>query len=116
MNTRTTLLLLLSALFLIHIYIIYTSYNYIEKFRMNIQNKNNKNQNNKTNAISLLDDPAERKTVNFLQKYIFYTPYLMYYPMTISTLSRENNDVYKQNYKALYNDMSSNVWSDPLMK
>jgi hypothetical protein len=40
----------------------------------------------------------------------------MYYPMTISTLSRENNDIYKQNYKALYNDMSSNVWNDPLVK
>ena len=115
MNIRTTLLLIVSALFLIHIYIIYI-YNHIEKFRIKIKNMNNKNKTNKTNAISLLDDPAERKTVNFLQKYIFYTPYLMYYPMTISTLSRENNDIYKQNYKALYNDMSSNVWSDPLMK
>ena len=110
MNIRTILLLLVCLLFIVILYTIHNSNSHVEKFRIPLINKNIKVNNSpqRQTNLSLLDDPKEKKTLTFLEKYVFYTPYLMYYPMTISTLSRENNELYKKNYKALYDDMSSN--------
>ena len=71
-------------------------------------------KNKKESFQTILSDPLERKTLNFIQKYLFYEPTMLYYPMSIGTASKDGNETIKKNYQYLKTDFNISYWSDPM--
>jgi hypothetical protein len=63
--------------------------------------------------LPILIDPRERKMLNFIQKFPLYDPSTVYYPMTLTDLSKENIKIANTNYNDLYNNIGGSAWTDP---
>ena len=63
--------------------------------------------------LGILIDPRERKMLNFIQKFPLYDPSTVYYPMTLTDLSKENIKIANENYNDLYNNIGGSAWTDP---
>ena len=63
--------------------------------------------------LGILIDPRERKMLNFIQKFPLYDPSTVYYPMTLTDLSKENIKIANVNYNDLYNNIGGSAWTDP---
>jgi hypothetical protein len=63
--------------------------------------------------LGILIDPRERKMLNFIQKFPLYDPSTVYYPMTLTDLSKENIKIANTNYNDLYNNIGGSAWTDP---
>ena len=64
--------------------------------------------------VTILSDPRERKTLNFINKIVFYTPYLIYYPLSISTASKEGSTENRKKFESLNKEWSQFPLADPM--